>query len=491
MKIVTNINNFKKFNNKKIIGMCHGVFDIIHSGHIEYFKEAKKMCDTLIVSVTNDNFVNKSKYQPYNKIKKRLNVLSSISFIDYLIVSDAETAIKNICKIQPDLYIKGKDYVNETNNINLLKETKAVEKFKGKLVFTKSSLMSSSKILNNKLMNWNKNQKNILKIISKNNLYSELLESLLKISKKEFNVIGETIVDEYIFVDSIGITSKDPALSFLQNKTKKIVGGVTAVAKILSEFSKKVNLFTYGNKNYLKSELKKYKNIEIINLDPKKKIQKKSRIINRNRSEKIIQITNFEKNKTHENDTEKYIKKLSNKNLSNLIICDYGIDLLDKRLIKFLEKRAPDLNLNVQTNSLNLGYNLFTKYQKYKYLSLDKREWSLGLGKINLTKKDVSFFASKNSQRFFSFTNGKQGSVLFHKKRNYESNVLAENLLDTTGCGDAFFVISSILINSKMNLNFIPILSNIYAGLHGNFLGNEKIVSKEEYLKLIKTLSRI
>ena len=98
---------------------------------------------------------------------------------------------------------------------------------------------------------------------------------------------------------------------------------------------------------------------------------------------------------------------------------------------------------------------------------------------------------SKNSQRFFSFTNGKQGSVLFHKKRNYESNVLAENLLDTTGCGDAFFVISSILINSKMNLNFIPILSNIYAGLHGNFLGNEKIVSKEEYLKLIKTLSRI
>ena len=258
MKIITNIKNIEKLKNKKkIVGMCHGVFDIIHSGHIEYFKEAKKMCDTLIVSVTNDNFVNKSKYQPYNKIKKRLNVLSSITFIDYLIVSNAETAIKNISKIQPHLYIKGKDYVNETNNINLLKERKAVEKFKGKLVFTNSSLMSSSKIFNNKLMNWNTNQKKILKFISRNNLYLKLMDSLLNISKKEFNIIGESIVDEYLFVDSIGITSKDPALSFLQNKKKKIGGGVIAVAKILSEFSKKVNLFTYGNNNYLKSELKK------------------------------------------------------------------------------------------------------------------------------------------------------------------------------------------------------------------------------------------
>ena len=43
MKIITNIKNIKKLKNKKkIVGMCHGVFDIIHSGHIEYLKKPKK-----------------------------------------------------------------------------------------------------------------------------------------------------------------------------------------------------------------------------------------------------------------------------------------------------------------------------------------------------------------------------------------------------------------------------------------------------------------
>ena len=44
---------------KKKIVLCHGVFDLVQSGHIMYFQEAKKRGDILIVSVTEDKFVNK------------------------------------------------------------------------------------------------------------------------------------------------------------------------------------------------------------------------------------------------------------------------------------------------------------------------------------------------------------------------------------------------------------------------------------------------
>ena len=44
-------------NKKKTIGLIHGVFDVIHVGHINYFKEAKSKVDKLIVSVTSDKFV--------------------------------------------------------------------------------------------------------------------------------------------------------------------------------------------------------------------------------------------------------------------------------------------------------------------------------------------------------------------------------------------------------------------------------------------------
>ena len=42
---------------KKII-LCHGVFDAIHAGHIDYFNSSKKLGDILVVSLTEDNFVN-------------------------------------------------------------------------------------------------------------------------------------------------------------------------------------------------------------------------------------------------------------------------------------------------------------------------------------------------------------------------------------------------------------------------------------------------
>ena len=54
----------------------HGVFDIIHLGHLEYFKEAKLFGDILIVSVTSDQFVNKGFNRPYFDLKTRMNLLA-------------------------------------------------------------------------------------------------------------------------------------------------------------------------------------------------------------------------------------------------------------------------------------------------------------------------------------------------------------------------------------------------------------------------------
>ena len=69
---------------KKRIVLCHGVFDILHDGHIEHFKEAKKNVDILVVSATSEPFVNKGPRQPLNNDEKRINVLNSIKFVDYV-----------------------------------------------------------------------------------------------------------------------------------------------------------------------------------------------------------------------------------------------------------------------------------------------------------------------------------------------------------------------------------------------------------------------
>ena len=54
--------DFKK-KNKKII-LCHGVFDLLHLGHIKHFEEAKKYGDILVVTITPNKYVSKGPNRP-------------------------------------------------------------------------------------------------------------------------------------------------------------------------------------------------------------------------------------------------------------------------------------------------------------------------------------------------------------------------------------------------------------------------------------------
>ena len=87
--------NFTKIKTriKKLkVGLCHGVFDILHKGHIDHFKEAKKNCDILIVSVTENKFIDKGPNQPINNMKNRMDLLTNLTDIDFVIPSKAALA---------------------------------------------------------------------------------------------------------------------------------------------------------------------------------------------------------------------------------------------------------------------------------------------------------------------------------------------------------------------------------------------------------------
>ena len=104
------------------------MFDIFHYGHVSFTKQ--KNCDILVVSVTSDNFVNKGPNQPVNDANKRLSILSSIEFVDYVYLSNNQTSEK-LNTLKPNVYFKGKDYLKGDFTKNLQKE-KIVKKYGGK-----------------------------------------------------------------------------------------------------------------------------------------------------------------------------------------------------------------------------------------------------------------------------------------------------------------------------------------------------------------------
>ena len=113
---ISKISLKEKKNGKKIV-MCHGVFDLLHIGHIKHFEKAKSLGEILIVSITADKFVNKGPGRPsFNEID-RLESLSAIKNIDYVVINNDYTATKLIQQIKPDIYCKGPDYKNKSNDL--------------------------------------------------------------------------------------------------------------------------------------------------------------------------------------------------------------------------------------------------------------------------------------------------------------------------------------------------------------------------------------
>lgn len=101
---------FRK-ENKKVV-FTNGCFDILHSGHIHLFREAKKRGDVLVVAINDDASIRKIKglSRPIFPVQERLEILEALKEIDYLVSFSEETPQKIIASLLPDVLVKGGDW---------------------------------------------------------------------------------------------------------------------------------------------------------------------------------------------------------------------------------------------------------------------------------------------------------------------------------------------------------------------------------------------
>ena len=188
----------KRENGNKIV-LCHGVFDLVHFGHIAHFKRSKSFGDILVVTITADKFVNKGPNRPYFSQDLRKNFLSNIDLIDYVCEINSPSAIEAIRKLRPNFYSKGKEYKNLNKDItNKIKsEISELKKQNGKIVYTDDVTFSSSKILNDLEVSLSPQQLKEVRNIKKNEDFETLLKKFEELKKLKVLVIGELILDKY------------------------------------------------------------------------------------------------------------------------------------------------------------------------------------------------------------------------------------------------------------------------------------------------------
>lgn len=92
--------------------MTNGCFDILHSGHVMYLNQAKALGNRLIVAVNDDDSVRRLKGsdRPINSLERRMQVLSGLSAVDWVVPFSEDTPERIICHVLPDVLVKGGDW---------------------------------------------------------------------------------------------------------------------------------------------------------------------------------------------------------------------------------------------------------------------------------------------------------------------------------------------------------------------------------------------
>jgi rfaE bifunctional protein nucleotidyltransferase chain/domain len=101
------------------IAFTNGCFDILHKGHVEYLAQAADLADVLVLGLNSDDSVRrleKGDERPINSEQARAAVLSSMAFVDLIVIFDEDTPEELIKEVGPNVLVKGADYdPNETD----------------------------------------------------------------------------------------------------------------------------------------------------------------------------------------------------------------------------------------------------------------------------------------------------------------------------------------------------------------------------------------
>lgn len=136
--------------NKKIIGYTSGVYDLFHVGHLNLLKNAKGLCDNLIVGVTSDELVAYKNKKAVINHSERMEIIRSIRYVDAVVPQNDMDKFKMWERLKFDVMFVGDDWFKSEKWKKLDKKFKDVGV---KIIYFPYTEGTSSTLINETLIN--------------------------------------------------------------------------------------------------------------------------------------------------------------------------------------------------------------------------------------------------------------------------------------------------------------------------------------------------
>ena len=483
--------------NARIV-QSHGVFDLLHIGHIKHFQAAKKQGDILVVTITPDRFVNKGPNRPRFSEILRAEAIAALDCVDFVIINSWPTAVEAIKLLKPFVYAKGDEYKNSENDITgkINEELAAVNDVGGNVIFTSEVTFSSSELLNEFFSPFSKEVVSYLHNFKREYSFQKILSYLEKSKKLKVLLIGETIIDAYRFAEVIGKSGKEPTLVAKFKHYELYPGGILAMANHLSDFCEEITCLTYFGENaehdrMIQNSIAKNIKLEVIYKKNSPTITKR-RFLDEYLRQKLFEEYEINDDFLELNQQADLMHKLHGllKNHDLVIVADYGHGLLNDEAINYIIHHAKYLAVNTQANAGNNGFNCISKYKKADYVVVASRELQLNYRQKHLAvSEQLNRLISEHEYEKAMITGGKDGTLVCKKNELLcKVPALATTVVDRVGAGDAVLSLSSLYAFHNAPSEIIGFIGNVAGAEAVNIMGNKSAINKSGFMKHIAHL---
>lgn len=482
----------------KRIVLCHGTFDLMHTGHIRYLQRAKKEGDILLVTVTADEYVNKGPGRPiFNELLRAEN-LAALECVDFVAINHAVTAVEALQKIQPDVYVKGSEYRSHGDDVtgNITREQEAVEAYGGEVFYTDELTFSSSSLLNEHFGVFPPETKEFLKKFRDKWPEKKINDMVESLSDLNVLVVGDAIIDQYHYVSPLGQTGKGNVLAVRYDTDEQFAGGSIAVANHIARFANSVTLMaglgeTDSHEEFICEKLQK----NVTTIFPRflnAPTVTKRRFVDSDLS-KLFEVYFFHDEPMLEQDGKEACQWLTD-NIARydvVVVADFGNGFLNKDMIQVLSDQSRCLAVNTQINSGNRGYHVINRYPRADFVSLNEPELRLAAHNRHDPLEKVSEEVAANVKAGqLAVTRGTKGVMMLDAKSRvfHKIPALSSRVIDRIGAGDAFLSLSSLCLGKGLDAEVAGFVGSVAAAMDVQIVCNREPIDPVALKKYIATL---
>ena len=480
----------------KIVGLCHGVFDVMHAGHIRHFKEASASVDFLVVSITADNFIKKGNGRPFFSESKRAEVLESLMYVDLVIISNQESGESVIQGIKPDFYFKGTDYRLSSNDIKLDREVSLVKEIGGITIFTNSLKFSSTSIIDSIRM---PHSQEFASWVSENFNESEI-SSTIEVIRSFVNyrlvVIGDAIQDEYVTCESLGKSGKEALLAFEKKSSEVLEGGAISIARNLESLAAEIHLITDYPENFLAqtgqddfaSRTKMFK----IKGNPSGFIRKTRFIDKVSDARLFLQYERIVQDIKPENSSKSVIDNHLRAILREVditLISDFGHGVISNLDLQEIKEESKFIVMNAQLNAASRFPTPISSFIGSNMVILNRAEllWSYN-GRESDFDEICHNVIEITGCEYLIVTLGADGLAIFFQSEKIVVPAIGTTPRDRVGAGDSLLGISALCAISGLSPKCIGVVGNIVASLNIQHLGSKYKLQISDLIVSLETL---